>query len=205
MTGAIYSKVFYQRNIDHYEVLRLVSAVESDENIGEKVTPIRELFHFGHFKSFYKLYVPIAILIGIVAGLAMVLFQWLIIGITFALSSLPLFVAPIIGGLFSGFMIYIGRREVQGSGISTAIEMTHEPCSIDKGTAVTKLLATSISIGSGNPVGREGPAVLIGASIGNPIGRRLGFHEDAHLRVFLMMGSAAATAGIYILSNPKKR
>jgi CIC family chloride channel protein len=174
-----------------------VSDVESSENVGEKVTPIRELFHFGHFKSFYKLYVPIAIIIGVVAGFAMVLFQWLIVGFTTALSTLPLFVAPIIGGVFSGFMIYIGRREVQGSGISTAIEMTHEPCSIDKGTALTKLLATSVSIGSGNPVGREGPAVLIGASIGNSIGRRLGFHEDSHLRVFLMMGSAAATAGIY--------
>jgi CIC family chloride channel protein len=174
-----------------------VSDVESSENVGEKVTPIRELFHFGHFKSFYKLYVPIAIIIGVVAGFAMVLFQWLIVGFTTALSTLPLFVAPIIGGVFSGLMIYIGRREVQGSGISTAIEMTHEPCSIDKGTALTKLLATSVSIGSGNPVGREGPAVLIGASIGNSIGRRLGFHEDSHLRVFLMMGSAAATAGIY--------
>ncbi|MHA2423823.1 MAG: chloride channel protein [Candidatus Thorarchaeota archaeon] len=174
-----------------------MSDVESSENVGEKVTPIRELFHFGHFKSFYKLYVPIAIIIGVVAGFAMVLFQWLIVGFTTALSTLPLFVAPIIGGVFSGFMIYIGRREVQGSGISTAIEMTHEPCSIDKGTALTKLLATSVSIGSGNPVGREGPAVLIGASIGNSIGRRLGFHEDSHLRVFLMMGSAAATAGIY--------
>ncbi len=174
-----------------------MSAVESDENNGEKVTALRDIFHFNHFKSFYRLYVPIAIIIGIVAGLAMVLFQWLIIGFTNALSTLPLYVAPILGGIFSGFMIYIGRREVQGSGISTAIEMTHEPYSLDRGTAFTKLLTTSISIGSGNPVGREGPAVLIGASIGTSIGRRLGFHEDSHLRVFLMMGSAAATAGIY--------
>ncbi|MHA1906156.1 MAG: chloride channel protein [Candidatus Thorarchaeota archaeon] len=174
-----------------------MSVVESDENVGESVTALRDLFHFGHFKSFYKLYVPIAIVIGVIAGLFMVVFQWLIIGFTTVLSGFPIFVAPILGGLFSGFMIYIGRKEVQGSGISTAIEMTHEPTSLDRGTAVTKLLATSISIGSGNPVGREGPAVLIGASIGNSIGRRLGFHEDSHLRIFLMMGSAAATAGIY--------
>ncbi len=66
-----------------------------------------------------------------------------------------------------------------------------------KGTTITKLVATSVSIGSGNPVGREGPAVLIGAALGNTIGRKLGFEDDANLRVFLMMGSAAATAGIY--------
>ncbi len=174
-----------------------MSAVESEDQIDEKVIPLRELFHFSHFKSFYRLYVPIAIIIGFVAGLAMVVFQWLIIGFTTVFSIMPIFITPIIGGAFSGLMIYAGRREVQGSGISMAIEMTHEPYSIDKGTAITKLLATSISIGSGNPVGREGPAVLIGASIGNTIGRRLGFHEDAHLRVILMIGSAAATAGIY--------
>jgi CIC family chloride channel protein len=110
---------------------------------------------------------------------------------------LPIFVAPLIGGIFSGILIYFGRKEIQGSGISKAIEMTHKPSSLKKGTAFTKLIATSVSIGSGNPVGREGPAVLIGAGVGNTIGRKLGFHDDSHLRVFLMMGSAAATAGIY--------
>ena len=174
-----------------------MSHKESDANVGEKVTPIREIFHFTHFKSFYRLYVPIAIVIGVVAGLAMVIFQWLIEGFTQAFSVLPIYVAPIIGGAFSGLLIYFGRDEVQGSGISTAIEMTHEPRGLKSGTAITKLAATSLSIGSGNPVGREGPAILIGAAIGNSVGRRLGFHEDSHLRVFLMMGSAAATAGIY--------
>ena len=174
-----------------------MTKVESDANVGERVTPIRELFHFTHFKSFYTLYVPIAIVIGSIAGLAMVVFQWLIVGFTAAFSVLPVYVAPIIGGAFSGLLIYLGRNEVQGSGISTAIEMTHEPCGLRHGTALTKMAATSISIGSGNPVGREGPAVLIGAAIGNSVGRRLGFHEASHLRVFLMMGSAAATAGIY--------
>ncbi|MFW9907868.1 MAG: chloride channel protein [Candidatus Thorarchaeota archaeon] len=174
-----------------------MTVVESDENIGEKVIPLRTLFHFAHFTSFYRLYVPAAIAIGIVAGIAMIVFQFLIVTITLGLSIIPLYIAPIIGGVFSGILIYFGRREIQGSGISKAIEMTHEPGSLKSGTALTKLVATSVSIGSGNPVGREGPAVLIGAALGNSIGRRLGFHESSHLRVFLMMGSAAATAGIY--------
>ncbi|MDF1541121.1 MAG: chloride channel protein, partial [Candidatus Thorarchaeota archaeon] len=107
--------------------------IESDANIGEKVTPIRDIFHFTHFKSFYTLYVPIAIIIGVVAGLAMVVFQWLIVGFTQAFSILPVYVAPIIGGAFSGLLIYLGRTEVQGSGISTAIQMTHEPSSLPRG------------------------------------------------------------------------
>ena len=170
---------------------------EDGENVVENVQPLRDLFHFAHFSKFYRLYVPASILVGAACGLFMVLLQLLIETTTILFSVLPIFVAPLIGGAFSGILIYFGRKEIQGSGISKAIELTHKPGSLRKGTTVTKLLATSVSIGSGNPVGREGPAVLIGAGVGNAIGRRLGFRDDSHLRVFLMMGSAAATAGIY--------
>ncbi|MGY5857804.1 MAG: chloride channel protein [Candidatus Thorarchaeota archaeon] len=163
----------------------------------ENVLPLKDLFHIGHFYRFYRLYVPASILVGLVCGLFMVAFQILIEVTTFTFSFLPIFLAPLIGGLFSGALIYIGRNEIQGSGISTAIEMTHKPSGLRKGTTITKMLATSVSIGTGNPVGREGPAVLIGAGVGNQIGRRLGYSDPSHLRVFLMMGSAAATAGIY--------
>ncbi len=170
---------------------------ESDDYV-ENVLPLRDLFHFTHFSKFYQMYVPASILVGVACGLFMVLFQVLIDAAIFAFSILPLFVAPLIGGAFSGVLIYFGRREIQGSGISKAIELTHKPGLLRRGTTITKLVATSVSIGSGNPVGREGPAVLIGAGVGNAIGRKLGYREDAHLRVFLMMGSAAATAGIYM-------
>jgi len=174
-----------------------VTKDDPDINVAEKVLPLRDLFHFDHFTHFYKLYVPIAIVIGVACGLSMVAFQVLIDTTTMLFLGFLLYIAPMIGGSFSGLLIYLGRREIQGSGISKAIEMTHEPGTFQSGTAITKLAATSISIGSGNPVGREGPAILIGAAIGNTIGRRLGYSEDSHMRVFLMMGSAAATAGIY--------
>jgi CIC family chloride channel protein len=163
----------------------------------ENILPLKDLFQFSYFSRFYRLYVPASILVGLVCGLFMVALQLLIDSMTYIMSPLPVFIAPIIGGLFSGLLIYFGRNEIQGSGISKAIELTHRPGSFGKGTPLTKLVATSVSIGSGNPVGREGPAVLIGAGLGDIISRKLGFKEDAHIRVFLMMGSAAATAGIY--------
>jgi len=175
--------------------LRIVDQMAEKKT--ENVLPLKDLFQISHFVRFYRLYVPASILVGLVCGLFMVTFQLLIETTTSVFSALPIFLAPLIGGFFSGALIYIGRNEIQGSGISKAIEMTHNPTSLRKGTTITKMVATSISIGSGNPVGREGPAVLIGAGIGNQIGRRLGFDEPSHLRVFLMMGSAAATAGIY--------
>ncbi|NHJ13161.1 MAG: chloride channel protein [Candidatus Thorarchaeota archaeon] len=170
---------------------------EKSENIGESVIPIRELFHFSHFSQFYRLYVPISILIGFFCGLSMVLFQFMIDQSILLLSPLPIYLAPLLGGLLSSVLIYVGFREIEGSGISKAIELTHDPGHLHTRTILTKMVATSVSIGSGNPVGREGPAVLIGAAIGNHVGRKLGFDNPAQLRVFIMMGSAACTAGIY--------
>ncbi|MFW9803820.1 MAG: chloride channel protein [Candidatus Thorarchaeota archaeon] len=161
------------------------------------VKPLRQLFHFSHFSHFYRLYVPASLLIGIVCGLFMAIFQYLIDLTTGAFVGLPVFLVPLLGGGFSGLMIYFGRREIEGSGISKAIELTHDPQELMPSTAVTKMIATSVSIGTGNPVGREGPAVLIGAALGNYIGRQFGYDNPAHLRVFIMMGSAACTAGIY--------
>ncbi len=171
-----------------------MKTTERDRN---SPVPLRDLFHFSHFSHFYRLYVPASIVIGIVCGLFMIAFKLMIDATTLLFSGLPIFLAPLIGGFFSGALIYFNIREVEGSGISKAIELTHSPGELHDRTAATKLIATSISIGSGNPVGREGPAVLIGASIGHTIGRVLGYEDTPHLRVFLMMGSAAATAGIY--------
>lgn len=172
----------------------------SESKLGEEnlSKSLRDMFHFSHFASFYRLYIPASLLVGIICGLLMVAFQFIIDQTTALLSGFPLFIAPLIGGAFSAGLIYIGYREIEGSGISKAIELTHEPGELQNRTALTKLVATSVSIGSGNPVGREGPAVLIGAAVGNAVGRKLGFADSPpHLRVFFMMGSAASTAGIY--------
>jgi H+/Cl- antiporter ClcA len=174
-----------------------IMAKDKSERAVENVLPLKDMFDFDHFSHFYRMYVPASVVVGFICGLLMVAFQLLIDSMIYIMSPLPVYLAPLIGGLFSGFLIYIGRNEIEGSGISKAIELTHKPGSIWVGTPITKLVATSVSIGSGCPVGREGPAVLIGAGVGNIIGRKLGFREDAHIRVFLMMGSAASTAGIY--------
>ncbi len=169
---------------------------DRDENIFD-MNAFGHLFHFAHFSRFYGLYIPAAILIGIICGLFMVAFQLMIDYCIFLFSGLPVFLTPIIGGLVSGALIYFGRTEIEGSGISKAITLTHRPENINDSTALTKMIATTVSIGTGNPVGREGPAVLIGATVGNSIARHMGHKKPSHLRVFLMMGSAAATAGIY--------
>ncbi|MFX0108458.1 MAG: chloride channel protein [Candidatus Hodarchaeota archaeon] len=174
-----------------------MSERKSGTRASNYIDPLRKIFHFSHFSKFYRLFVPASLFIGVICGLFMALFQYLIDQTSLLLSGIPLFLAPLIGGAFSGAFIYFGYREIEGSGISKAIELTHDPVDLKPRVAVTKMLATSVSLGSGNPVGREGPAVLIGAAIGNHVGRRLGYTDAPHLRVFIMMGSAACTAGIY--------
>ncbi|MFW9794293.1 MAG: hypothetical protein ACFFEE_08325, partial [Candidatus Thorarchaeota archaeon] len=90
----------------------------------KKVQPLKDLFHITHFSRFYRLYIPASILIGIVCGLFMVAFQIMIDSTTYLFSSLPIFITPILGGALSGIFIKLGRTEIQGSGISEAIELT---------------------------------------------------------------------------------
>ena len=96
------------------------------------------------------MYVPVSILMGIVCGLAMVAFHLLIVMSTQMLSWIPIYIAPLVGGVLSGGFIYLGLREIEGSGISKAIELTHDPGELHMRTVLTKMVATSVSIGSGN-------------------------------------------------------
>ena len=111
---------------------------------------LREMFHLEHFSRFYKMYVPVSILMGIACGLSMVAFHLLIVTSTHVLSWIPVYITPLIGGILSGGFIYLGVREIEGSGISKAIELTHDPGELHTRTVLTKMVATSVSIGSGN-------------------------------------------------------
>ncbi len=153
--------------------------------------------HFKEYRIFYKLWVPTAILIGISCGLLMVIFEWLLNLTISAFSIFPQYLTPLVGGLVSSLFIYHGFTEVQGSGVSKAIEAIHNPEDLHARTVVTKLVATVFSIGSGCPVGREGPVILIGGAMGVTLSKYFKQTTQARRRVFLMMGAAACTSAIY--------
>ena len=143
-------------------------------------------------------WVPIAILIGIVAGIGAVVFTYainefttlfLIIGagytppsplgegsIGFAFSSTA-FLIPIVttlGGLLSGIIVYKLAPEAEGHGTDAAIDAFHnKKGAIRKRVPFVKLIASAITIGSGGSAGREGPSAQIGAGFGSFLGRLL--------------------------------
>ena len=62
--------------------------------------------------------------------------------------------------------------------------------------AGVKALASAISIGSGGSVGREGPIVQIGSSLGSTVGQVLGLGAD-EVRVLVAGGAAGAIGSTF--------
>jgi len=154
----------------------------------------------------------LAILIGILGGYGAVLFRYAIKAaqycfyqnthdiLTFA-HTLPSYLKiglPALGGLIVGPIIYFGAHEAKGHGVPEVMEaVVLRGGRIRSRVALVKILASGISIGSGASVGREGPIVQIGSSIGSTMARLL---RVAGGREKTMVGCGAA-AGIAATFN----
>ena len=154
----------------------------------------------------------LAILIGILGGYGAVLFRYAIKAaqycfyqntrdiLTFA-HTLPYYLKiglPALGGLLVGPIIYFGAHEAKGHGVPEVMEaVVLKGGRIRSRVALVKILASGISIGSGASVGREGPIVQIGSSIGSTMARLL---KVAGGREKTMVGCGAA-AGIAATFN----
>ena len=154
----------------------------------------------------------VAIIIGILGGYGAVLFRYAIKAtqyifyqntddiLTFA-HTLPFYLKialPAMGGLIVGPLVYFGAREAKGHGVPEVMEaVALREGRIRPRVALVKILASGITIGSGGSVGREGPIVQIGSSIGSTIGQLL---KAPPLRQRTLVGCGAA-AGIAATFN----
>jgi CIC family chloride channel protein len=154
----------------------------------------------------------VAIVIGILGGYGAVLFRYAIKAtqyvfyqntddiLTFA-HTLPFYLKialPALGGLVVGPLVYFGAREAKGHGVPEVMEaVALRDGRIRPRVALVKILASGITIGSGGSVGREGPIVQIGSSIGSTIGQLL---KAPPLRQRTLVGCGAA-AGIAATFN----
>ncbi|MDO6461758.1 chloride channel protein [Granulosicoccaceae sp. 1_MG-2023] len=102
--------------------------------------------------------------------------------------------APALGGLLVGLLL----RFVHGKryhGIADVIEACAvRGARMDVRSGVSAAVAAAVSLGSGAPVGREGPAVHIGASISAWIAGKLGFSQSDSLTLLGCGAAAAVTA-----------
>ena len=150
----------------------------------------------------------LATLVGVIAGLGAVFFRNLIEWIEIlgfekgktafsALGDYYIVLIPAIGGLFVGPLIYFFAREAKGHGVpEVMIAVSKNGGRIRPRVALVKILASAITIGTGGSVGREGPIVQIGATLGSAIGQRLRLPEN-WIRTLVACGAAGGVSATF--------
>ncbi len=107
-------------------------------------------------------------------------------------------IVPAIGGLIVGPIIYFFAPEAKGHGVPEVMQAIFlQGGKIRPRVAVIKAFASAITIGTGGSVGREGPMVQIGSSLGSTIGQ---FFKVPTNRMKTLVGCGAA-AGIAAAFN----
>jgi CIC family chloride channel protein len=155
------------------------------------------------FGNEYVILSLLALLVGIATGLGAVLFRkmitWFQFGFFFGGTpfSNPLgilvFIIPAIGGLIVGLLVFHFAREAGGHGVPEVMEaVAVKGGRIRPRVAAVKAISSSVCIGSGGSVGREGPIVHIGSAIGSTMGQRLHLPPGG-IKILLACG---ATSGI---------
>jgi len=155
--------------------------------------------------------VLVAVVIGVLGGLAAVAFRRLIQLVQMIawqqgpysldyIAGLPAWwkiLAPAAGGLFVGLIIYVFAREAKGHGVPEVMEaVAMRGGRIRPRVVIAKLFASGICIGSGGSVGREGPIVQIGSALGSALGQWLKI-DRRRLRTLVGCGAAAGIAATF--------
>ena len=149
-----------------------------------------------------------ALVVGVGAGFAAMVFRWLIesinvlaytglAGLLANITPYHLCVIPAIGGLIFGPIVYRFAPEAKGPGVAEVMKaMVLHGGRIRPQVALLKALVSSVCIGTGGAVGREGPIAQIGSSIGSTVGQVLNL-SDEHVRNLVACGAAGGIAATF--------
>ena len=157
------------------------------------------------------LFLLTAILIGAATGCLAVGFRFLllyatklcwnhpfdIIGSAGDMKWYVVLLIPVIGGVFVGPLVSFLAPETRGTGVPEVIEaVSIREGAIRHRTTFFKTVSSAISIAAGASVGREGPIVHIGSSVGSSIAQLLKLSPEWR-RIFLACGAASGIAATF--------
>ncbi len=104
---------------------------------------------------------------------------------------------PALGGLIVGPIIYFFAPEAKGHGVPEVMQSVIKKGGIIRPrVAFVKAFASAVTIGTGGSVGREGPIIQIGSSLGSTIGQFFNL-STSRLKTLVGCGAAAGIAAAF--------
>ncbi len=104
---------------------------------------------------------------------------------------------PVAGSAVMGYLLYRFFPNARGSGVpQTKAALYARGGRISLRTVIGKFFCTSATLACGIPLGREGPAVQVGAGIASVLGRKLGLSPE-RVKALIPVGAAAAIAAAF--------
>jgi chloride channel protein, CIC family len=149
-----------------------------------------------------QLFLALSILVGVLAGLAAVLFSLSIerashLFFGLAPSNARLFLVPPLVSIVTGILLSTVFTGVRGSGVPQTEAAFHLEGGVIPGRVpLGKFITGVLCIGSGHSMGREGPSVQIGAGIASVIGRWVGL-SPGRVKELVPIGAAGALAAAF--------
>ncbi len=149
-----------------------------------------------------QVFLVLTLLIGALVGLVVVAF--ILITERFGARLYPAggapwrrLVVPVVGSLGMGYLLYRFFPNARGSGVpQTKAALYAHGGRITLRTVLGKFFCTSVTLASGIPLGREGPAVQVGAGIASVLGRKLGLRPEK-VKALVPVGATAAIAAAF--------
>jgi len=149
-----------------------------------------------------QLFILLSAAIGVVVGVAVVLFRLAIDWCHTRLlgtgpGALRMLLAPSLAGLLVGVLVLHVFPGTRGSGVNqTKAALYIYDGYIPFRTAIGKFITSALAIGAGHSLGPEDPSLQIGACIASAIGRRLRLSRE-RVRLIAPIGATAGLAAAF--------
>ncbi len=151
-----------------------------------------------------RFFLFLAVLIGVLSGLAVVCFriaiEWTqieLLGSSLSPTFPRVVLAPTLAGIAVALLVIYAFPRARGSGVNQTKSAVYVSNGyIPFNTVVGKFITCALAIGSGQSLGPEDPSLQMGAGIASLIGRRLRLSQEK-VRLIAPVGAAAGLAAAF--------
>src|SRR5437764_5537076 len=169
----------------------------------QTTAPVRRSFMTLAFRE-ERLFLVLAVFIGLFSGLSVVCFRLAIdwcrltlLGTGVTPHNFRLITTPAIVSILVAFLVMKFFPTVRGSGVNqTKAALYIYNGYIPFRTGIGKFICSALAIGSGHSLGPEDPSLQIGASLASVLGRKMRLSRD-RMRLIAPVGAAAGLAAAF--------